>query len=130
MRAGLQPVTPQNRRPRVGAARDDIRTAYRLLERLHGAGARTARGQFFGPVQAAGRDSNLCEIAHARKHFEMRFALDTRAQDRQHARVFARQRASGHRSRTAGADCRDVGAVHESNRGAGGFVEQHDQGLV
>ena len=89
MYAGLEPLTPEDRIAGVGAARDHIRAADRVLKRFHHAGQRAMPHQFPRAVQVARCDPDFSEIAHARKRLEVRSALDARAQDRKHTRVFA-----------------------------------------
>src|SRR2546428_213580 len=128
--AGLQPFATEDGLARVRAACDYVGAPHGILERCDGMRAGIASGQVSRTVSIPRGDPDLFEIADARKRLDMRPALRPRAKDREHGRVVASEDASRDRSRAAGADGRDVSAIQQRNRRAGGLVEQRDQTLV
>ena len=130
VRASLQPVVTDDGLMCVGAAGHHVRAAHGLLERRHHPSIRVARGQARCLLAVPRCDADLSEIADARKRREVRLPLHARAEDCKHRRVLACEGAGRHRRRPARADRRDIGAVHDGERGAVVFVEQGDESLV
>ena len=63
VRAGLEPVAPENRRVRVRAAADDVRSPHRLLERPDGCRAALGGERLRMRVRPA-RNPDLVKVPH------------------------------------------------------------------
>ena len=116
MRSPLQPFAPKDGLTRVRAARDDISAAHRVFERLDRSCVQTAFGQIFGAVGVARSDADLLEVADEWKGLQVRPPLHAGAEDRKDLSIFAREHACRDRGGAAGADRRDVGAIHHRQR--------------
>ena len=81
-------------------------------------------------VEVLRGNADLGKLSHARKHLQVRTALHSSADNRQHMTIRACQKSSRESCGASSAQRCDVGSIHERKGRASLSIEQADDGLV
>ena len=128
VRAGPQPITPDDRFPRVGSGADHVRRPDRVLD-ASGAPPDLLR-ELRRLRSVSARDQDGAKLPGPRDVARVRRRLDAGADDGEHSSVLAREQAGGQRRPGRGPLGGDLLPVEQRQRRPAARIEHRDQRLV